>query len=106
MTAALSRAPHTRQPSPRPAAGDLDVLEPWRERAACREAGIDLFFPIGTTGAAADETRRARQICAGCPVREACLDYALTTGQQYGVWGGRDEQERRLLRRRSREAAR
>jgi WhiB family redox-sensing transcriptional regulator len=72
----------------------------WREQASCREAGIDLFFPIGSTGPAADETRRARQICAGCPVRQECLAYALTSGQQYGIWGGRDEQERRLLRRR------
>jgi WhiB family transcriptional regulator, redox-sensing transcriptional regulator len=33
-------------------------------------------------------------------VRQECLAYALTSGQQYGIWGGRDEQERRLLRRR------
>jgi WhiB family redox-sensing transcriptional regulator len=76
---------------------------PWRERAACREAGVDLFFPIGSTGLAADEARQARQICAGCPVRQECLDYALASGQQYGIWGGRDEQERRLLRQQRRE---
>jgi WhiB family redox-sensing transcriptional regulator len=72
----------------------------WRERAACRETGLDLFFPIGSAGPAADETRRARQVCASCPVRQECLDYALASGQQYGIWGGLGEQERRLLRRR------
>jgi WhiB family redox-sensing transcriptional regulator len=86
---------------------DEDDRSPWRDRAACRGAATDLFFPVGPAGAmgaGADETRRARQICASCPVRQQCLAYALASGQQYGIWGGSDEQERRRLRRQRRES--
>ena len=38
------------------------------------------------------------QLCAGCPVRRPCLRYALSTGQEFGIWGGYDESERRALR--------
>jgi hypothetical protein len=40
----------------------------------------------------------ARQVCAACPVRQPCLDYALTHGISHGVWGGLAERERRPLR--------
>jgi WhiB family transcriptional regulator, redox-sensing transcriptional regulator len=77
----------------------------WRESAACRYADTELFFPIGTTGTAVPDIERAKAICASCPVQQACLEFALTTGQQFGIWGGRDEEERRLLRRQRRTAA-
>jgi WhiB family redox-sensing transcriptional regulator len=102
MTAALTRVPGPPGQVPRQAPADDDGRSPWRERAACRGAATDMFFPAGAAGAAADETRRARQICARCPVRQQCLAYALASGQQYGIWGGSDEQERR--RRRLRES--
>lgn len=72
----------------------------WQDSAACREADTELFFPIGSTGIAVAEIQEAKAICARCPVQRACLEYALGTGQQYGIWGGLDEEERRLLRRR------
>jgi WhiB family redox-sensing transcriptional regulator len=66
----------------------------WRERAACRRPGVDpeWFFPEqgGTT-------RPAKRICQQCPVRVDCLDYAIATRQQFGVWGGLSERERRRL---------
>ena len=71
----------------------------WRDSAACRHADTELFFPIGKAGAALAETRQAKLVCAGCPVRRACLAFALATGQDYGIWGGYDEDERRRLRR-------
>jgi hypothetical protein len=40
----------------------------------------------------------ARQICASCPVRQECLDYALSYGITYGIWGGLTERDRRPLR--------
>ena len=40
----------------------------------------------------------ARRVCAGCPVRQACLDYAITNRIAYGVWGELTERERRALR--------
>ena len=40
----------------------------------------------------------ARQVCAACPVRQPCLDYAITNRITYGIWGGLTERERRALR--------
>jgi WhiB family transcriptional regulator, redox-sensing transcriptional regulator len=78
----------------------------WRDSAACRHHDPDLFFPIGTTGGAIAEIEQAQAICAGCPVQAACLSYALASHQQYGIWGGLDEDQRRQLRRRRRESDR
>ena len=65
----------------------------WRELAACRGIDLGVFFP--ERGASAGP---ARQVCAGCPVRQPCLDYAITNRIAYGVWGGLTERERRALR--------
>lgn len=71
----------------------------WREQAACRDLDTELFFPVGTTGPALDQTEQAIAVCAHCPVAQACLDWALDTNQQDGIWGGRTEDQRRALRR-------
>jgi WhiB family redox-sensing transcriptional regulator len=84
------------------AARRLDIT--WQEAAGCRQTDPELFFPIGSAGTAAAEIQRAKAICAGCPVRRPCLTYALATSQEFGIWGGRDEDERRLLHRRWRES--
>ncbi len=84
-----------------PAAGRLPLW--WRDSAACRQADPELFFPIGTAGAAAADIQQAKAVCAGCPVRRPCLEYALASRQEFGIWGGRDENERRLLHRQWRE---
>lgn len=66
--------------------------EDWQDEAACRQVGTDLFFP-----ASGDTSARAKAICKDCPVRVKCLEYALRTGQTYGVWGGLTTQERNQL---------
>ena len=73
----------------------------WRIDAACRDLDTAIFFPETEEAAAA-----AKAVCASCPVREACLEFALITRQDDGVWGGLTETERRRLRRRRQEAAR
>ncbi len=78
--------------------------ESWRPLAACRDVNSDLFFPIGSTGAAVVEIAQAKAVCAGCPVRRACLAFAVTTNQEFGIWGGQDERERPALRRQWRAA--
>lgn len=79
----------------------------WVDRARCRSEDPELFFPVGTTGAAAVQIERARAVCAQCDVRMQCLEWAMSTGQEAGVWGGLSEEERRALRRaRRREAVR
>ena len=73
----------------------------WRHRAACREEDPELFFPIGNTGPALLQIEEAKAVCRRCPVREECLQWALETGQDAGVWGGLSEDERRALKRRN-----
>jgi WhiB family redox-sensing transcriptional regulator len=66
----------------------------WRVHAACAGLDPNLFFTER-----GESTRDAKAVCARCPVAEPCLDYALTNGERYGVWGGRSERERRRMRR-------
>ena len=73
----------------------------WRLDAACRDLDTAIFFP--ETDEAVDA---AKAVCATCPVRQACLEFALITRQDDGVWGGLDENERKRVRRRRQEAAR
>ncbi len=70
----------------------------WRQLAACRSTEPDLFFPVGTTGPAVDQIESAKRVCRGCEVQEPCLDFALATNQESGVWGATSEEERRKLR--------
>ena len=70
----------------------------WRFRARCAEMDPDLFFPVGVSNAAIKQAQRAKRVCAGCPVQKECLDWAQTTNQTFGVWGGFDEEERAAMR--------
>ena len=77
----------------------LTITE-WRQMSACRDSEPSLFFPVGTTGPALDDIAAAKAICAQCSVQEECLQYALESNQEAGVWGGYAEDERRRLRKR------
>ena len=77
----------------------------WRNEAACRKPGVDssLWFPDRSRGKGVAEALR---MCATCPVRKDCLEYALSAPEHHGIWGGMLEHERRIeRRRREREAA-
>ena len=71
----------------------------WRCLAACQDTDPDLFFPVGTTGPAIEQIDAAKAVCDGCGAKEPCLEFALMTNQDSGVWGGTSEEERRKLRR-------
>ena len=71
----------------------------WRDLAACRDTDPDLFFPVGTTGPAVEQIDSAKAVCTECDAQEECLDLAVVTNQDSGVWGGTSEEERRVLRR-------
>jgi WhiB family redox-sensing transcriptional regulator len=71
----------------------------WRLKASCRSVDPDLFFPVGTTGLALDQIEQAKAVCRACPAQSPCLEFALSTNQESGVWGGTSEEERRKLRR-------
>jgi WhiB family redox-sensing transcriptional regulator len=72
----------------------------WRDEAACLGEDPELFFPVGTTGRALDQIEQAKTVCKQCPVAQECLDWALDTNQDAGIWGGTSEEERRTIRRR------
>lgn len=67
----------------------------WMDAAACANQPRDIFFPAGGR----NTDLQAKAICAGCPVRANCLDYALTTRSDHGVWGGLNPDERHQTRR-------
>jgi WhiB family redox-sensing transcriptional regulator len=74
----------------------------WQEDAACKGQPLDLFFdPEGREPEGQKEARhkKAKAICAGCPVRTQCLDYAIGQPEKYGRWN-LDEDERAHERRR------
>jgi WhiB family redox-sensing transcriptional regulator len=74
---------------------ELTAAQDWRADAACRGMDPELFFPSAGDVAGAEA---ARQVCAGCPVRAQCLDYALRAPETRGVWGGETDRERRTIR--------
>ena len=71
----------------------------WRDDALCRDTDPALFFPVGTTGNALVQIDHAKRTCGECSVSSSCLDFALDTNQDAGVWGGLGEEERRVIRR-------
>jgi WhiB family transcriptional regulator, redox-sensing transcriptional regulator len=71
----------------------------WRNRAACLDLDPELWFPVGSTGPAVEQTERAKAVCAGCDVVADCLAWAMETGQSDGIWGCKTADERRVLRR-------
>jgi WhiB family redox-sensing transcriptional regulator len=83
---------------------DYDQREPdWRDAALCAREFEDpeLWFPVGNTGPALLQIQEAKAVCRGCPVMEICLQFALHTNQDHGVFGGMSEDERRALKRRA-----
>ena len=71
----------------------------WRNTAKCREVDPTVFFPIGSTGSALRQIEAAKAVCINCSVKDLCLEFALKTNQDSGVWGGASEEERRQIRR-------
>ncbi len=69
---------------------------PWALDSACRGLDSSMFFP-GHDG----DAEPALRVCAGCPVRDECLEFALETRQRYGIWGGTTERQRRRMMRRT-----
>jgi WhiB family redox-sensing transcriptional regulator len=76
----------------------------WRGQAACSNLDPSIFFPVGHADTAGEEVAGAKRICDACPVKQECLAFAIGTNQEYGVWGGTTEEERRIVRRSWRKA--
>ena len=72
----------------------------WRQKGACRGLDPAIFYP-----ASDDDAGQAKSICAICPVRGPCLEYALAHRERDGIWGGATEKERRRMLRQRRKSA-
>ncbi len=69
----------------------VPALGEWHSRGLCVSEDPEAFFPSH-----GDPSTGARQVCAAC---DECLNYA-TAADEFGIWGGLDQQERRNLKRR------
>jgi WhiB family redox-sensing transcriptional regulator len=74
---------------------EKEKSDSWEGDAQCgrSQANADAFFPER-----GGSVRRAKEICAQCDVRAQCLEYALANNEQFGVWGGKTQGERRKMR--------
>lgn len=71
------------------------ILE-WQDRALCAQTDPEAFHPEK-----GGSTREAKKVCMSCDVRSECLEYALSNGEHFGIWGGLSERERRRLKSRA-----
>lgn len=78
---------------PLPGLQDLLTRPAWHSAAACRNMGVESFFPREGTS-----LNVARNVCNGCVVNEECLKYALSNPSLKGIWAGTSERRRRALR--------
>ena len=99
--------------SPRPQPGCTAATSAadigWHDDAACRDSDPDLWFAPEVERERDRQRReaRAKRICSSCPVTEACLEWRLGFEHQMdaGVWGGKNEDERHMIRRKRVRAA-
>ena len=78
----------------------LRTEDAWQVKAACRGPQAAVFFPptsFERKDEKLDRERRAKAICATCPVKRPCLDYAVKIREPHGIWGGLSEGERKRL---------
>lgn len=71
----------------------------WMREAACADADPELFFPEHNRDR---RVRKAKSYCERCPVITQCLEFALTQ-HDYGIWGGKTEEERQKIKEHIRE---
>ena len=64
----------------------------WKQYGACYDTDHN-FFDLREPRKS--ETKR---VCDSCNVQEECLEYALVSNQEFGMWGGTTPDERIKLR--------
>lgn len=74
----------------------------WQYQGECRKHDPEIFFLDTHLRGSAKQKKiaAAKKICGPCPVKNDCLEHALNTPENYGVWGGLSEEEREILIRR------
>jgi WhiB family redox-sensing transcriptional regulator len=64
----------------------------WMAQGACVGKPQRWFYPEMHAGPGL--SNKAKELCAACPVRQQCLDYAIANAEQHGIWGGMATRER------------
>jgi WhiB family transcriptional regulator, redox-sensing transcriptional regulator len=67
----------------------------WLRHAVCARRDPDIWFPDSP---GRDGGQAARRICATCPVRPQCLQYALAINPTHGIWAGYNADQLRAMR--------
>jgi len=67
----------------------------WIKDAACRGMNVEVFY---LEHGHSDKAKIAKAICATCPVRVECAEYAIDTCEAFGIWGGLSPKERQQIR--------
>jgi WhiB family transcriptional regulator, redox-sensing transcriptional regulator len=70
---------------------DADEIPP------CQTTDPEIWFSDDQEGSGT-HYKLARQLCSECPVQDLCLEFALVSEEQFGVWGGLSPRERRMMR--------
>lgn len=73
----------------------------WQEKGACKNLDTEIFFlDFNEKGKSKrNKNRTAIEICKKCPVKMQCLEHAITTPENFGVWGGATPEQRAIIRR-------
>ena len=66
----------------------------WHDQAACASEPNGMFFPAEDD---LEAVMTAKEVCADCPVRRQCLEYAMESPEEFGIWGGKTSGERRHM---------
>lgn len=79
----------------------LDVTpQPDLRSGTCATVGGDMWFPdVNPSTNDRENTAQAKRFCQACPVRQACLQYAIDNNLREGIWGGLDRLERNAVKR-------
>lgn len=81
---------------------DAAATDDWRHDAACRGSDPEMFFPHNGYSETHPDVLAAKATCRACPVKTACLQWALDVRDDHAVLGGLTAHERRSLVRRIR----
>lgn len=62
------------------------------ESANCKSVGADFFYSEDKVFADPQNVRK--KVCGNCLIRDDCLEFAMDTGERWGIWGGKTSRER------------
>jgi WhiB family transcriptional regulator, redox-sensing transcriptional regulator len=80
-----------------PLASPFIRSDSWLDDAGCTTVPVEVFYGTDDMPLTHREKEQAKYICSTCPVQPDCLAHSLKTRENWGIWGGLDERERRAL---------